>query len=65
MQNFSVYPDQLSVMSRALLCFFPTTFLETSVNQVYALSKTEEIVSSVANKTTAFVIERSYWIYTT
>ena len=31
MQNSSVYPDHLSVLSRALLCFFPTTFLETAV----------------------------------
>ena len=34
MQNTSVYPDHLSALSRALLCFFPTTFLETAVYEV-------------------------------
>ena len=31
MQNFSEYSDHLSVLSRAILCFFPTTFLEIAV----------------------------------
>ncbi len=31
MQNSSKYRDHLSVLSRALLCFFPTTFLELAV----------------------------------
>ena len=33
MQNSSEYPDHLSVLSRALWCFFPTTFLERAVNK--------------------------------
>ena len=40
MQNSSVSPDHLSVLSRALLCFFPTTFLETAV---YALLTKREV----------------------
>ena len=31
MQNSSEYPDDLSVLSHALCCFFPTTFLEIAV----------------------------------
>ena len=41
MQNYSVYPDHLSVLSRALLCFFPTTFLETAV---YIASQTSQLI---------------------
>ena len=29
--NHNIYPDHLSVLSHALLCFLPTTFLETVV----------------------------------
>ena len=32
MQDSSEYPDHLSVLSRALWCFFPITFLEIAVN---------------------------------
>ena len=29
MQNYSVYPDHLSVLSRALLCFFSDNLMES------------------------------------